>query len=302
MDDSRYYKLSGAAPIGGIFSAASISGTAALLAGAVYGIFDHYNPLIYINFLGTLFLSAGVGGIAHRRIISGRIRNRAVSVLLGFFAATTFLYGSWVSFILAVSSWEGLILNPLALSDVIQVFAMMGLWSLKNHTPTGWELYICWLIEAGVIYWFVLSATLETQPPYCEDCDERTECNLEKHPFATRPAPLLREELESEHYDPLLEVLQTEPDPRAFMTASINACPRCGEAAFLRVSEITVTTKDGKDEVKEAIVVPWIKVDSQNRARMMAAVAAGYHSDAESNDGAEDAEELTDFVSEDEPS
>lgn len=300
MDDSRYYTPSGTAPVGGIFSAASISGTAALLAGAVYGIVDHYNPLIYVNFLGTLFLAAVVGIITNGRLTSGRIRSRFASVLIALFAATMMLYGSWVTYVLAISQWKGLILDPLTLLQLIEAFAAMGLWSIKKHTPTGWELYICWLIEAGVMYFFVLSSALEAQPPYCEDCDERTKEDIAKYHFASRPAPLLRDELESEHYEPFLEVLSTEPNPRIFMTVSMNSCPSCSEANFLRISEVAVTTnKEGKDETKEAVVIPWIRVDSRNKERIVSAIKGGYQSTRPTEDAAE---ELNDFINEEEAS
>jgi len=273
MDDSRYYKPSGAAPLGGIFSAVSISGTAALLAGALYGVVDYYNPLIYVNFLGTLILSVIVGGITFRRLTSGRIRSRIVSMLIGLLVATVMCYGAWVTYIFALTGWDALIVDPLSLLEVIQVVAANGVWSIKKHTPTGWELFVVWLIEAGVIYAFVLTSALEIQPPYCEDCDERTEPEVSKHPMAQCAAPLLRDELEGEQYAALLDAIRTEVNPRSFLALSINTCPSCRERAFLQISEVTVVTnKEGNDETKESVVVPWIMVDSRHRADIMEAL------------------------------
>lgn len=273
MDDSRYYKPSGAAPLGGIFSAVSISGTAALLAGALYGVVDYYNPLIYVNFLGTLFLSVIVGGITFRRLTSGRIRSRVVSTLIGLLVATVMCYGAWVAYIFALSEWDALVVDPLSLFEVIQVVATNGVWSIKKHTPTGWELYLAWLIEAGVIYAFVLTSALETQPPYCEECDERTEPEVTKHPLALCAVPVLRDELEGEQYASLLEAIRTEVNPRSFLALSINTCPRCRERAFLQISNVAiVTNKEGNDETKETVAVPWISVDSRHRAQIMDAI------------------------------
>ena len=61
MDDNRYYRPSGAAPIGGLISAVSIAGTVALLGGFLYGVVGYYNPFIYVNFIGAAFISLMAG-------------------------------------------------------------------------------------------------------------------------------------------------------------------------------------------------------------------------------------------------
>ena len=276
MDDSRYYQPSGAVPIGGLFSAVTIAGTGALIGGFLYGVIGAYNPFIYVTFLGAMFVSALVGNWLHGRLVAGKIRSKAASVMVALLVAGTLIYGAWWGYICVQSEWDWLLVTPLGVLNFIELVANVGVWSIKGFTPTGGVLYLVWLIEAGLMTWFVISGALEVSPPFCEDCDEVTVEKISKHPIPVRIVDTLREELEAEQYEPLLEGVRGEPLASRFMTVTANMCPRCSESSYLLIQQVEVTPdKDGSSSTATRTAIPWIKLEARIVAALEAEIAKG---------------------------
>lgn len=276
MDDNRYYQQSGAAPIGGLISALSIAATAALICGFLYGVVGYYNPFIYVTFLGALGVSALVGHWLHGRLVAGKIRNKGATILVALLVAGTLIYAAWWGYICAALEWEVLFVTPEGVLGFINLVSPQGLWSIKNSTPTGWALYVIWLIEAALIIGATLMTALEVSPPFCEDCDEVTTEAISMHPIPVRVINTLRDELEAEQYEPLLEGVCQTALPSNFMAVTANRCPRCSESCYLRIQQLVVTSdKDGSPSTATTTVVPWIKVDAGIVAALEAEIAKG---------------------------
>lgn len=95
MDDTRYYQASGAAPFGAVVSASQFGVFAAILCGAIYGIVDWYNPIIYFNFIGALLVPFAVGAALKTRFHSGKIRSMSVRFWTGGVCGLIAIYCSW---------------------------------------------------------------------------------------------------------------------------------------------------------------------------------------------------------------
>ena len=85
------------------------------------------------------------------------------------------VYCAWWTWLAALYEWDLIFLNPIDLPWIISSIASEGVWSMRAWTPTGWQLYLIWLIEAGIIVVIACGAGLGEEIPFCEECDEWTE-------------------------------------------------------------------------------------------------------------------------------
>lgn len=260
MDKSRYYHPSGTAPVGGIISGLIMSLAAAFVLGALYGVIDHYNPLIYVNFLGALGLGAVIGTLVSSRVKKGKIRSRNVARLMGIVTGLAGLYCAWIGFVAALTNWELILVDPLQLSSFIQEMALIGVWELKGHQPTGLELYSIWAIEAGVVLYFTYKSSLDNEIPYCEDCDEWTQPKLADLHVPLRETSLLTSELEAEDYEGLLTTCSQPVEDANHLVLTVNGCENC-ETHYLKVDHVKPNAKN--DGVDTKTIAPWLKTNGQ---------------------------------------
>ena len=107
------------------------------------------------------------------------------------------VYCAWWTWLAALSEWELVFLNPIDLPWMISSIAAEGVWSMKTWTPTGWQLYTIWFIEAAVIVVVACGAGLGDEIPFCEECDEWTESVDNAVPIPLGDVDALRQSLEA---------------------------------------------------------------------------------------------------------
>jgi hypothetical protein len=261
MDSTRYYKPTSHAPFGAIVSASQFGVFAAIICGALYGIIDYHNSFIYVNFFGACVVAYAVAAALKMRFHSGKIRGKSVKFWTGVFCGVPAVYCAWWGWLVALSEWNVIFLNPIDLPAIISELAENGVWEIKGFTPTGWLLYIIWTIEAGII---LLGSGINTlvsdEIPFCEDCNQWTEPvgnpipiswfdqdelqqSLKAGTFSkTYIARLdeLRQTLEAEDYDVLLDaigehVTQSQHD---FLIKPY-MCPDCEGSCYLTIIQVT---------------------------------------------------------------
>lgn len=254
MDSTRYYKSTGQAPFGAVVSASQFGIFAAIICGALYGIIVCYNPIIYINFLGALVLPLAVGAALKTRFHSGKIRSESVKFWMGGFCGLLAVYCAWWGWLVALSEWDFIFLNPVDLPAIISGLAELGVWDMKGWTPTGWQLYLIWAIEAGVIIVVSTGAGLGDEIPFCEDCDEWTEPVDNAIPIPLSDVDGLRESLEAEEYDVLLDAIGEHVTPSHHFLVKTYKCPDCDESCYLTISELTHSGKEDEEESIDAVI------------------------------------------------
>lgn len=258
MDDARYYRPSGTAPIGGILTALAISVPVALVIGAVYGAIAWYNPFIYINFLGILVAGGACGYVIRKGLLFGRIRSRSMSTSISLLVGCVGLYASWLAYVMAMVG--GLvIIGPLTMWSFIVDAGAEGLWEIFGWTPSGWVLYLIWLIEAvGVVGFCVLVAVGE-ETPYCEDCEEWTTEVESKIPLPYREIEKFRAALEAEKYGGLVKQIGQPIDRNHHLTVTINACPKCADSNYLAIHESVL--KEDSDDADVTERIAWVIIN-----------------------------------------
>ncbi len=249
----RYYQESGKFGPGGILTTLGIGVAVGMIAGALYGALDHWNPFLYFNFLGTLGLAVVAGVAVGAGVKVGHVRNGwaggAVALLVGL--AT--YWASWVGWLWARSGREMVLTDPGAIWAVANLLNTTGVWSIRRFVPTGWLLWIIWgaelLIVVGGTGLVGLGASLGN--PYCERCrrwaDDEASTRVEP---PADPAGMVPP-LEAEDYSALTS-LGAPNHPDRYLQVESKRCPGCQELHALTVTDVTVTrSKNEKGEEKE---------------------------------------------------
>lgn len=270
---SLYYEESGKVPPGGPVIALLIGILTAALLSFVYAYAVSYIPFIYLNFLLTAGLGLAVGVAVAMGASLGKIRNLKVVLALVVVTALIACYASWVFTIYVWGGAEVLILNPADLWTIIQVAAEVGVWTLKGSTPTGAALYAVWGIEAAVIIGVSVFSAAGAYPtePFCEACNEWTKVvELTGRLGHPEDFEAFVKGLESKNYSVLTDLRNTEATNPVKMKVDLLDCPSCSKVHYLTITlMITALDEDGKEEVKETILVNNLFIDGKTHQELM---------------------------------
>lgn len=182
----------------------SISVPAALVIGAAYGAIAWYNPFIYINCLGILVAGGACRFVVRKGLLIGRIRSRSMSNSLSLFVGCVGLYASWLAYVMAL--FGGMVfIGPLTMWSFVVDIGAEGLWEVFEATPSGWVLYLIWLVEAVGLVLFCILVAVGEETPYCEDCQEWTTELESKVPLPYREIEKFHAALEAEKYGGLVK-------------------------------------------------------------------------------------------------
>lgn len=250
MQPNKYYKHSGAVSVNGLVFMALYGAVGAVLLAAIYGYADYYIPSVYLNMLLVIIFGAMVGwcvGLGGKR---GQMRNTWVMAAFGFLAGCLAEYAQWVAWVFALSKQEVLALTPAQLAPLIQYVAENGAWSIFGSTPTGWELYAYWGLEALVIVGMstLVAGLYLNTAAYCEKCKRWAD---EKHSISPLDAVTdpkgLKSRLEQGDLAGLKALKKQSADAAAYTELNLKKCPACAQSNFLSVDAVTITVdKKGK--------------------------------------------------------
>jgi len=244
-ESDRYYHPSGAAPVGGLVKMFGIGLIVAVVASAISGLVAYYNPYIIISCLGPILCGAAIGATVQIAANAGDVRSPAASWGIGLLLGLVAVYSTWVVYL----SLDGqLVYMPRAIWDLLEFNAHNGVWSLGEFTPTGWQLYLVWGIEAASIIAFagVLAGAATTT--YCESCGCWTEKKIEHTLFeAASDRKAFKRDLEAERYDALSALNRATDESPEVMETIVYCCPQCSESNFLSMNHTPMETdKEGK--------------------------------------------------------
>lgn len=135
-----------------------------------------YMPLIYVNFLFWIWVSFALAFVLNYVAKWGKVRNTWVAITLWVLGVTLFLYMSWAVWMtIALSEvlWDlymmDYFISPVSMFLAINEINKVWVWDINGHTVSGWILWLVWILEAWLIWYFTLwwmSSIL--QLPYSE--------------------------------------------------------------------------------------------------------------------------------------
>jgi len=267
-ETSIYYRHSGAfAPLS-LVATMAVSIIVAVVAGVLYGIVVYYMPIIYINVILCIGMGVGLGYLVRWLAMKQHIRNVPVIMLTGLVAGLAAEYAAFVGWLMPVTDWTEVIIEPRDLSVTLHLAADQGVWGFSKGAPvSGVMLYLFWLAEGLVIVGAATKfavADLRTTP-YCENCGRwLTEQTLigPFEPIADVQA--MRGSLERGDFAVIGDVKSlTAPSADGrFAEFELRDCPTCDEMAVMTVRNVTITVdKEGKATRSDTPIVQCLLID-----------------------------------------
>ncbi len=293
--EGSYYRESGAVPVVSVVKLLIYGLLAAAILATIYAYLIHWNPFIYINFLGTLFFGAVVGAIAGTGGKSGKLRNTAVRGVLGFVVGLFALYFAWFVWLGATGvGWDP---NPSVMWTKIKTINMIGAWSIRDLVAKGGFLWSVWGAEALLILGITAFVTCLTgKEVFCEKCQQWVEETDTFGPFSALDDPkAFKQALERGDFAQV-EALAGVADPGNLQDetlVSLRCCPGCQDLAVMDVETITVTEKKGKTETDSDDLIERMLI-APERFRTLSAKWENLHRSSDDDDDDEESEEAED--------
>ncbi len=262
MNDERYYRHSGTVPVSG-FALMLIGGfVAALVMSIVYAMICWYNPFIYLTFIATCLLGAGVGWTLRTIATWTKVRSGMASGTAGLLCGIATVYLAWVTFFFLLTEFNFLIVTPGALGSLITALGEEGLWEVAGIAPAGWGLYAIWMIEAIAVTAFAVVVAMSNDAPFCVSCDRWIDTRDEKVQLRYDGGrDELKRDLEAENYRVLDELAAGEHNPYDYLDVLVKTCPTCSESNYISINRMIITpSNSGDDNVSTNPVVTNLSV------------------------------------------
>ena len=281
----KFYRPSGAAPIGGILTTLIVGVVAAVPLAFLYAFINHHDPILYLNVLLVFGFGVAMGWLGQWGIRKFHIRNAGVALLLGlvifavgyvahwcFYIATVLVdFSSGASFDFAkIFTFTGYLLqDPAEIFEMIGKFNENGVWTIGGRGSSsgmavkGVLLAVVWVAEAIALLILAVSKPLEaTKKPYSDRSSrwiEPTELPAAVH-FVEDKERLLSA-LSRGDFSTLLtpyvvpQAVQGEKTLYATVTIYKDALAPC-----INVTNVTFTPKKKKEEVATDEVIRYLIV------------------------------------------
>jgi hypothetical protein len=248
------YSHGGAVPVSGAIATVLAGSATAVIGGIVYAYALRWIPFVYVNFILTMIFGGAMGYVVCAQAQRGKIRNNTFLGVTAILVGLLGMYVYWAAYLWALAGIGNVGLWafwPPVLVGFGQHLFEKGSWGFKGDTVTGWILVGVWLIEAGTVLWFTVSAALsESRRPFCESCHEWTEIEPGvARLVSTGDEPGWQQVLAGD-LPSLAEFPPATPDVRQFVRLDAARCPKCEQSRFLTVSAVQVTI-DKKGNAKE---------------------------------------------------
>ncbi len=246
-ENNSYYTHSGNTPTLSILLTIAFGLCAALILSAVYGYAIFYIPIIYLNFFITLGFGFLVGIAVGTGGKIGKARNTQFYGVLGFAMGLFAAYAGWVMYFYAGSEQS---FFPYHLKDLwanMQFLTESGIWSIFGWTPTGWQLYVIWGIEALMIIGAstLIAIGFVDTTPFCEECNTWVENGQVIEGLENiEDRASFKSDIEQGKIERLSELKQLKSESNYGTEVHLSSCVSCSNTHFLSLECTAVTMDD----------------------------------------------------------
>lgn len=281
-----YFKPSGkidlvATPIATLVAVASTFVLAFVYTYAIW-----YIPLIYLNFLITIFTGVAMIFMINKVCYYSKSRNTTFNTALTVICGILFCYfnwGVWLDLVMnstdsynlgntigvTVSMSSGhvfsLLAHPEVMFDYAKLINSVGTWGFKSIPVTGWFLTIIWVVEALILIGLPTISILGTKiEPFCETHNEWSEKDELKFKFQLTENPeQLKSALENANYDDLFALKLASDGVLDFTKILLYRLNRAQEYFISISNEIGKLDKEGKVSHTSYEIVTHIKITKE---------------------------------------
>lgn len=259
-----YYNHSGKFNPAGLVMMLSAALVVGPLLGVVYGFIVAVNPLVYVNFLATLFGGALTGMAVGKLAKPGRVRSLGVCAFAGAVAGLGFQYTQWWA-TLQFYDADVALTQPLLMWTLIGELAEAGPWSLMGIELGSTGFAILWCIEGLILIAApTLLAMAEGSTPYCERCDSWAVDAEPLGPFDyVSDVDTLKARIDRRDHEPLKAFGRPEVTDERYSTITLAACTGCKGLMLATVTNVEVEVeKDGDTKLDKTDVLSHILLDA----------------------------------------
>ena len=236
-----YYRHSGRAPLGGIFTALFFGLVGAMICAFAMNLMTQLAHFSLLRVLLVPLAGVGAGYVAMLGARLGKMRHNGLLRMLGLVTGLMLAYTHWVA-------WFALESGTLTL-------APGALWSML---PKGNLLYLlCGLEALGLWVVPVIAVSRLIDKPFCEHCAHwiKGETELGPYRFIAHPQKL-KEAMESGQYEALRQLEATVEGSSMYSVVRITRCQDCEHSFLLSVDNVSVRTdRDGKESTSSLCLI-----------------------------------------------
>lgn len=273
QNTDRYYQESGSLNANGALATVAATVLSAAVLGLLYGIISFVNPLIYVNFLGAIFMGIGIALVIGKVGYWGKVRNSKVIMVTGLLAGIVSLYAAWVGWLFALTEFGMWILNPVDMLSLMEVLSIEGIYEIFGFAPTGGTLYAIWGVEAVIILGgtFLNAQGSVGRQPYCEECEDWTNEQIllqSLTPVSNRSSFISA--LERHDFQPLMGLEVTSNVREHRTRVSVHRCSGCSGSKYLSVDAVQLKwDDDGKPSEEVNPIVDNLILSSSEYADLL---------------------------------
>ena len=273
--ESLYYKHSGKFS-GGALAYGLVCGTlVGLITAWVYAYIDLYSPLGgVVSAVVAAIFGVIVGATTSNFLNKKLVRNPAVGMAAVTLATAVSYYVSWVVWLVALLHRGGMTDPELSVGslavhprDVWQIVGMVnhaGAWKYRDSTPTGWELWAVWAMEAAIVFGASLAFawTNMHDTPFCEQCVQWTKKKADIARVVPTELVHFKQDLENKNFA-AVEKLGPAPDYSVdFHRLDMYSCEKCSMFDVLDAVRVRRVKQRGKTQEKTSNTVRWLLLSS----------------------------------------
>lgn len=282
---ARYYEGSGAITPTGVAAGLGVGAGVGAVCGVVYAYLLRYNPFLYFNVLAPIVLALVLAFSVSSGVRMGKLRNAAVTGVVGMLAAAISLYVSWVFWVSCYIPDGTLFWDPQLLWMVMGKINEVGPWSIgkigrDGATVSGIFLWCIWAAEAACVILGTGFIAWSTQADlvFCEACDQWADDESLHHlaPLDLVASNELAQALRDGQYDALGSVGFLHGED-AWTRVKLVRCEGCTKSQYLTLSRVTCAPDSDGDmqETEEKLVENlWVSPDLLEFAATWDALAA----------------------------
>ena len=247
------YQHSGKAPLVSVLLSVAAGLIVALVGAFLYAWSVQWIPLIFLNFLATVFYAAivgwAVGGVAR----AGKVRSLTAVGLASLLCMAAGVWLYWGASIWAMGGrevgWNAW--RPDVLWAFVEHLYVNGSWGIKNGNPvTGLFLAAVWVVEIGMLLGIAwVTALACVGQPFCESCGQWTQTEKRVAAFDAEGHEPVWQRVITDDLPALGEVPLLVEDKAKYVRLDFAKCPNCENSNFMTLQAVHITT-DNKGNVE----------------------------------------------------
>lgn len=188
----------------------------------------YWNPFVYLSLLINMGYGIIISAGLYFALRKGRVRNNTIVYLFATILSLVAIYGVWVWYVYIRTKYQLFTLSLRDMAIVAAIVAEKGPWKVSGRLITGWQVYVAWFVEAGLIalVTYLSAGVFRKDSVYCEQCGRWAEKLSVKSLDFPRGSNVTKEKVVGLNGEPLLALEKTALPPAKSVELELFHCPK----------------------------------------------------------------------------